>query len=62
MKRIPKHIILDYNKQPSEFVCENCGARRTVFLPAATEDILKQGEAFSESHKFCKPKQDPEKQ
>jgi len=54
MKPISKHIILDYSKQPSEYVCERCGARRQVNLPAAIDDFVKQGEAFAESHKYCK--------
>ena len=59
MKKIPKYIILDYSKQPSEFVCENCGERRQIHLPAVIDDVVKQGEAFAESHKYCKPKNDP---
>jgi len=55
MKRIPKHIVLDYSKQPHSYVCKNCGARRQIHLPAAIDDFVKQGEAFSESHKYCKP-------
>jgi hypothetical protein len=55
MKRISEHIILDYSKQPSEYVCEKCGARRQVHLPATVDDFVKQGEAFAESHKYCNP-------
>ena len=55
MKRIPKHIILDYSKQPSEYVCDNCGARRQVHLPAPVDDFVQQGKAFAVSHRYCKP-------
>ena len=55
MKKIPKHIILDYNKQPPEFLCVNCGGRRQLHLPVPIDDFIKQGEAFAESHKYCKP-------
>ena len=63
-KKIPGWIVLNYNKQPAEFVCKRCeessdserkgNARRPVHLPAVIEDFGKQGEAFAESHRFCK--------
>ena len=57
MKKIPKHIILDYHKQPPEYVCKNCGDRRQLHLPAEISDFIKQGEAFAESHRYCKNKE-----
>lgn len=54
--RIPKHIILDYSKQPNELKCIFCGKTRVVHLPAPIDDFVKQGEAFAESHKYCKEK------
>jgi hypothetical protein len=54
MKKITKHIKLDYSKRPNEFFCENCGGRRELHLPALIDDVVKQGEAFAESHRYCK--------
>jgi len=54
MKRYPKYIVLDYSKQPPEFVCEKCGEKRELHLPAAIDDVVKQGEAFAISHQYCK--------
>jgi hypothetical protein len=53
--KIPPHIMLDYSVKPNEYVCEHCGKRRPVHLPAPIDDFLKQGEAFAISHKRCKP-------
>jgi hypothetical protein len=54
MKNPPKHIVLDYSKDLNELVCKNCGDRRPLYLPASINDVVKQGEAFAESHKYCK--------
>lgn len=56
MKKIPEHIFLDYSKQPPEYLCANCGGRRTLHIPASIADFIKQGEAFAESHRYCKEK------
>lgn len=54
MKKIPKHIMLDYSKTPCEHLCMNCGDRRPLHLPASIDDVIKQFEAFAESHRHCK--------
>jgi len=54
MKRIPKHIYVDYSVQPARLWCKHCGEHRALQLPATIEDAIKQGEAFAESHKYCK--------
>lgn len=56
MKKIPEWIILKYDVTPNQYVCQRCGARREVYLPATIDDFVKQGEAFAESHKHCKDK------
>jgi len=53
--KIPKFIFLKYNDGPPYFLCVNCGKTRPAHLPSATRDFIKQAEAFSESHKYCKP-------
>ena len=60
MKNPPKHIILDYTNDPSEFVCVNCGAKRQLHLPAAINDVVRQAEAFVETHKHCKVQRENE--
>lgn len=47
-------IIIDTSVNPAVFRCTRCGAKRPMHLPAAITDWIKQGEAFTESHKFCK--------
>ena len=54
MKKIPKWIFIKYDVKPNEYVCQRCGARREVHLPAPIADVAKQAEAFAESHKYCK--------
>ena len=61
MKNIPEHIILDYNKQPTMMICKNCGEKRELHLPALVDDVIKQAQAFGESHKDCKEVRDEEK-
>lgn len=56
--KIPKYIILDYSRTPHELLCENCGKRRELHLPASIADVAKQSEAFAESHKFCKQREE----
>lgn len=56
MKNIPKYIILDYSKQPPMMVCQNCGEKRELHLPALIDDFIKQAQAFGKSHKDCKEK------
>jgi len=58
MKKIPRWIFLNYKKQPPVMVCKCCGESRTVHLPAAVDDFLKQSEAFAESHKNCNKKKE----
>ena len=58
MKKIPKWITLKYDVTPNVFVCERCHTVREVHLPAAIDDVVKQSEAFAESHKYCKPNGD----
>ena len=54
MAKIAKWIVIDYQQEPSRFRCERCGEDRAIHFPCAVDDFTKQGEAFSESHKFCK--------
>jgi hypothetical protein len=57
--KIPKHIIMDYSKNPNEFLCERCGARRPAYADrVACADFVKQGEAFAASHRYCESKED----
>lgn len=58
MKKIPKWIFIKYDRKPNCFYCERCGATRESHLPAPIDDVAKQAEAFSESHKFCKDRND----
>lgn len=58
MKNIPKHIILDYSKQPNMMVCKNCGEKRELHLPAPIDDAVGQMRIFVKSHKGCE-KQSP---
>lgn len=51
--KIVKWIILNYEKQPPEFICQHCGEGRIAHIPAVMSDFIKQGEAFSASHRFC---------
>ena len=53
-KKIPDWIKLKYDVQPPVFMCERCGATRECHLPAAVDDVVKQGYAFADSHKYCK--------
>nr|MBC8360908.1 hypothetical protein [Candidatus Desulfatibia profunda] len=54
MKKIPKWITLKYDITPNVFECERCGEKREVYLPAAIDDFVLQGQAFAETHKYCK--------
>jgi len=56
LKKLPTWIVLKGNIPP-QFKCERCGDTRPVYLPAAIDDVLKQGQAFAESHKYCKKEQ-----
>jgi len=58
MPKIPNWIFLEAKIQPPRFKCDRCGAGREVHLPAPIEDFKKQGQAFTESHKYCKEVQD----
>ena len=53
MKKIPRWIFLKYDQDPNYFLCKCCGGTRPVHLPAAIDDVVKQSEAFAESHKYC---------
>jgi len=59
MKKIPKWIALKYDESPNQLWCRRCGEKREMHLPASIDDAIKQGEAFAESHKFCKEKKCP---
>ncbi len=54
MKKIPAWIYIKYDKQPAYFLCERCKSEREVHMPAAIDDVLKQSEAFAETHRICK--------
>ena len=56
MKKIPSWIILKYDSDPNYYKCERCEAVREVHLPAPIDDVIKQAQAFAESHKYCKEK------
>jgi len=56
MKKIPRWIFLNYEKQPPVMVCKCCGESREIHLTAAANDFIKQAEAFAESHKYCNVK------
>ena len=53
MKRTPCWVVLRYTGKPT-WVCNRCKVERPAFMPASTRDVIKQGEAFSESHKKWK--------
>jgi hypothetical protein len=57
-KRMPDWIVVKYDVFPV-FLCERCGETCPVHLPAAVDDFLMQGKAFSESHRFCKATHNP---
>ncbi len=52
--KYPDWIKLKHDVQPNVFRCDRCGEERELHLPAAVEDVLSQGKAFTESHKYCK--------
>jgi hypothetical protein len=52
--KIPAWINVKCDVQPPLLKCERCGETRDIHIPAAMDDFIKQGEAFSESHKYCK--------
>jgi hypothetical protein len=58
MKKIPKWIFIKYDVKPPLFICSMCGEPRELHLPAPISDVLKQAEAFAESHMNCKTRLD----
>lgn len=38
------------------FVCTNCGAQHSFILPMEIKQFTKNGRAFLQLHKNCKPK------
>lgn len=55
-KKIPDWIHVDFHERPPLIVCTRCNGSRSLYLPAAMVDVILQGRAFAESHKFCKDK------
>ncbi|HEX9970642.1 MAG TPA: hypothetical protein VGD14_01090 [bacterium] len=54
MKRIPLWIKIKYFCKPPLFVCDRCGDTRELHLPDSIDGAVKQGEAFTETHKYCR--------
>jgi len=55
-KRMPLWIKIKYFCKPPLFVCDRCGATRELHLPDSIDGAIKQGEAFTASHKYCREK------
>jgi len=53
-KKIKPWITLKFDVIPNLMVCDRCGSTRELHLPAAIDNVTRQMEAFSESHKSCK--------
>jgi hypothetical protein len=51
-RTIPKWIFID--TRTSEAVCERCGQRERLPLPALITSFVKWCEYFGDRHKFCK--------
>jgi hypothetical protein len=48
-REIPEWIMIRGN----QLICDRCGATRPLHLPAAFDDAIMQGRAFSLAHERC---------
>lgn len=53
-KKLLKWVNIRYDVTPPVLECVRCKGTREFHLPASIDDVVKQSEAFCESHKKCK--------
>ncbi len=49
-------VVLDYKRQPNNFLCERCGKVEECKMPIAIDEFVRRGDLFTEKHRGCTPK------